>query len=354
MKVGIVCPYDWSHPGGVRTHIKGLASALGRRGVGSQIIAPASRPEAEVFVVGKSLGVRYNGSVARICFSASAKSRIRERLSAGDLDLLHVHEPLVPSASLLTLMVRQEQPVTATFHAAAQRSLAYAVMKPFLNRYIERVRGRIAVSKAALEFVSHYFPGRYRVIPNGVDTRRFSSVTPDQELVAHKPFVLFVGRPEPRKGFEVLREAIGILRRARDVRLVTTGTPDVTEDWIKPIGAVDDERLPGVYAAADIFCAPSVSGESFGVILVEAMAAGVPVIASDIPGYREAAGGAALLSPPGDPQVLAAAAASLLEDPSKTSEMVRRGRERAAALDWDVLSDGILEAYYEAAGTKTE
>lgn len=349
MKVGIVCPYDWSHPGGVRTHILGLAAALGRKGIENEIVAPSARPEEGIFAVGRTVGVPSNGSVARICFSRSAKSRIESRLEAGDLDLLHLHEPVVPSASLLALMYKDAARSVATFHASARRSLGYALMKPVLARYLNRVERRIAVSGAALQFISQYFPGRYSLIPNGIDTRRFLEASPDPGLLGYKPFVLFLGRPERRKGFQVLLEAMRILRSQRDVRLVSVGAaPRVDEKWIVPLGVVEDERVPGIYAAADLFCAPSLGGESFGIVLGEAMAAGTAVVASDIPGYREAAAGAARLVTPGDPGALASAIEELLADPDSASQWVTKGKERAASLDWEVIADAVISVYEEA------
>lgn len=349
MKVGIVCPYDWSHPGGVRTHIIGLSKALQRKGISTEIIAPASRAEEGIFTAGRTIGIPANGSVARICFSRAARRRVAARISGADLDLLHLHEPAIPSVSLLALMNPETLPSVATFHAFARRSLGYAAARPVLRRYLEQLRHRIAVSGPALEFISRYFPGRYRVIPNGVDTSSYAGAEPDDELIDAKPFVLFVGRPEPRKGFGVLVDAMGEVRKSSDVRLATVGAvPKSRQSWILPLGAVDDSRLPGIYAAADLFCAPSLGGESFGLVLVEAMAAGTPVVVSDIPGYREAAGGAAELVAPGDARSLAGAISRLLSDSSGAADLVARGKARAASLDWDAVSTEVLGVYREA------
>ncbi|MGH9266641.1 MAG: glycosyltransferase family 4 protein, partial [Acidimicrobiales bacterium] len=334
MKVGIVSPYDWSHPGGVRSHILGLQGALGRRGIRAEVIAPASRREADIWSVGRTVGIPANGSRARICLSPSARRRLRERLLMGDLDLLHLHEPAVPSVSLLALTVTQ-LPVAATFHAAARRSTAYWLARPLLGHLFARIGQRMAVSEEARALVARYLPGEYRIVPNGVDFPRFAGAEPDPELLDHKPFVLFVGRPEPRKGFEVVRRAVEALRPKMKLRLVAAGLPaSAGPDWVVPLGMVSHDRLPAIYAAADVFCAPNLRGESFGIVLLEAMAAGAPVVASDLPGFREAAGPAALFFPPADHRALADRLEELLGDPARAGKLSRLGRRRAEAYDW--------------------
>jgi phosphatidylinositol alpha-mannosyltransferase len=349
MKVGMVCPYDWSFPGGVRTHITGLAGELRRRGIEVEIVAPATNAEADVFVAGSTIGVPSNGSTARICFSRSAASRVAERVAQGDIDLLHLHEPGIPSLSMLALAKARNLPTVATFHAARDSSWAYRIFKPALAPRLERVDENIAVSNAARTLINRYFPREYRVIPNGVDGRRFRDVDPDPALKELKPFVLFVGRLEPRKGFDVALRAVQLLRRRLDVRLVTTApAPRNAPKWLVSIAPVEDDRLPSVFAAADVYCAPSLGGESFGLVLVEAMAAGTPVVASDIPGYQEAAGDAALLHPAGDPVPCAEAIAEVQTDPQLAAELSRKGRERAASFDWEVLAPSVIDVYGQA------
>ena len=351
MKVGIVCPYDWSYPGGVRTHILGLAQALPAVSAGdvtAEILAPASRPEPGIWVAGRSLGVPANGSVARICFGPGPNRRVEERLSRGDLDLLHIHEPAIPSVSLLSLRAAHV-PVVATFHASAGASAGYAAARLPLRRLLDRIDVRIAVSESARDLIGSYFPAAYRMIPNGISVARFAGATPDAELESLKPFVLFVGRAEPRKGFNVLVAAMEQVRRRLDVRLVSTSAPDGHPSWVIPLPRVSDGRLPGIYAAADAFCAPSLGGESFGVVLVEAMAAGTPVVCSDLPGYREAAQGAAAMVARGDVPALAGALTAVLTDSDRAAALGARGRARAAALDWGVLARDILGCYRSAA-----
>ena len=349
MKVGIVCPYDWSFPGGVRSHILGLRRALEDAGVDVEVLAPASDLEPEIVACGRTFAVPANGSVARLCFSRRARRVVAERLGRGDIDVLHVHEPAIPSISLLALM-GPRLPVVATFHAAAERSGGYAVARPVLGRWVDRIDVRIAVSEAARALVGAYFPGEYRIVPNGVDAAAFRSAQAAVSLLKAKPFVLFVGRPEPRKGFDVLLSAMHLLRRERpDVRLACAGSsPGGLPGWVMPLGRLGQGELAGAYAAADVFCAPSTMGESFGIILAESMAAGTPVVCSDLPGYREAAAGAAEFVPMGDPPALAAALLALLGDPARCEALVAAGRARVDELDWAVVSKDVLACYEEA------
>jgi len=344
----MVCPYDWSYHGGVKSHIVGLSSALENAGHQVEVMAPASSPEPEIFVTGRSLGIPYNGSVARLCFSRLASARIKNRLEVGDLELLHLHEPAIPSVSLLALR-QAKVPVVATFHASAPRSLAYQMARPVLRPMVERISHRVAVSEASKRLISTYFPGVYHLIPNGIDFRRFSEAEPDPDLLAIKPFVLFLGRAEPRKGFPTVVEAMRQVRRTIPAQLVAVGpTAGDAPEWVRALGHVSDERLPGVYKAADLFCAPSLSRESFGIVLVEAMAAGTPVVCSDIPGYVEAAAGAALHAPAGDAVAMADVINLVLSHPEKAADMVGRGMQRAGELDWAVLVRRVLELYESA------
>lgn len=349
MKVAIVCPYDWSYPGGVRSHILGLRRALEDTGVDVEVIAPASSPEPGIIAVGRSYSIPANGSVARMCFSRSARRLVAERLGRGDIDVVHVHEPAIPSVSLLALM-GPELPSVATFHAASPRSVGYALARPALRRWVERIDVRIAVSDAARALIGAYFPGEYRIVPNGVDVPTFSGAPADPVLQPFKPFVLFVGRPEPRKGFEVLLRAMELVRRDRpDVRLVWAGAaPEGLPGWVVPMGSLSQEQVAAAYAAADVFCAPSLGRESFGIILAESMAAGTPVVCSDLPGYREAAADGAVFVPAGDEAAVARALLDLLADPARAEELVARGRQRAAALDWNVVAGDVLSCYEEA------
>lgn len=349
MNVGMICPYDWSHPGGVRTHIIGLAAAMNRAGVGVEIIAPATSFEKGIFTVGGSVGIPSNGSIARICFSKRAGRRVSERIREIGVDVLHLHEPLIPSVSLLALMKSSRMPSVATFHAAADRSVGYALARPLLARYLEKISVKIVVSEAARAFIGRYFPAEYQLIPNGVDVARFAGAEPDAQVASLRPCVLFLGRPEPRKGFDAAVEAVRLVRKRLDLRLVTVGAaPRIKENWIVSLGVIDDDRVPRVFSAADVFCAPSAGAESFGIVLLEAMAAGTPVVASDIPGYREAAGDAALLVTPTDAHALAEGLRKVLTEESFALSLKELGKARARALDWNLIAGSVISAYEEA------
>ena len=350
VKVGIVCPYDWSVAGGVRTHILGLTWALRRKGIEVDLIAPASKTEDDVYVVGRTISVPINGSKARFNFSRSSKRRLQARISKGDLDLLHLHEPLIPSTSLQCLMI-DSGPMVATFHAFASNDLPYLISRPLLGRYAARITTRIAVSQAAEDLASRHFPGEYLRIPNGIEASRFASGVPRPDLLELKPFVLFVGRPDKRKGLHVALEAFSQLKKKMDVRMVAVGpTPaDVQGNPdVFALGPQDQSILPSIYAAADVYCSPAIGNESFGIVLIEGMASGVPVVCSDLPGYMEAAGGAALLSPAGNPEELARRLQDVLEDSRLANDLVARGRVRAKVLDWEVVSGDLLEVYRSA------
>ncbi len=342
-----MCPYDWSYPGGVKTHITGLAEALHRRGDTVRIIAPASSNQlgGDVVVAGRSVGIPFNGSVARLCFSPRAASRVKE--FAGGVDLLHLHEPAIPSLSMLALFAGT--PAIATFHASAERSLMYGLASPLLSRLLGRLKSRIAVSEAARRLVARYFPSDYELIPNGIDLKSFVQAAPLPELAGPDPLVLFVGRNEPRKGLSVAVEAMNLVRRVTPVRFAVVGPvrADVP-DWVSVLDKVSPERLPSIYKAAEVFVAPSLGGESFGLVLAEAMAAGTPVVASDLPGYVEAAAGAALHAPVGDAEATSACILELLGDRAKHASLVEKGHARARELNWDLLVNRVVEIYERA------
>lgn len=348
MKVGIVCPYDWSYPGGVKSHIQGLRRALTRRGIEVEVCAPSTLEHADITSAGPSIGIPFNGSVARISFSRGSRRSLREWVRSTGVEILHLHEPIVPSLSLFALMDKTV-PCVGTFHASASRSVGYALARPILGRFVSRLDQRITVSQAARDLVQPRFPGSYRTIPNGIEFERFSSANRDPELEALRPFVLFVGRPEPRKGFEVAVEAMERVRKEHQVNFVVVGRSSTqVPEWAVALGEVDQDRLPSVYAAAHLYLAPSLRGESFGIVLAEAMAAGTPVVCSDIPGYREASSGAAITFETGNSKQAAEKVLAVLDDERLRADLVRRGHTRAAELDWDLLSEQVLETYQRA------
>lgn len=230
------------------------------------------------------------------------------------------------------------------------RSFLYGAAKPILRPFIDRVAAKIGVSEAAISFISQYFEGPYELIPNGIDVERFRTAKPDPRLAELGSSVLFVGRPEPRKGFDVLVEAMERTRQTHDAPLVCTGGPKGLPPWVIGLGDVSDEELPGLYAGASVFCAPNTGGESFGIVLLEAMAANTPVVCSDIPGFREAAGDAAAYAPPGDAASVASRLTRILGDEAAAADMIRKGSERVVGFDWSSLSERVVKIYRRAVG----
>jgi phosphatidylinositol alpha-mannosyltransferase len=357
VRVCIVTPYDLSHEGGVNRHARSLARALGRLGHHVRVLGPASGavPE-ECDGVPGVVPVPANGSVARIGLLASPR-RTREYLAAHSFDVVHVHEPIVPGPGRHALRFARV-PVVSTFHANAERELPLQkVLRRFASAGLSRIEFGIAVSAQAKRFSRTIYRGRTAVIPNGVDLGRFTAARerargappPDAPLE-----VLFVGRfGEPRKGFAVLLEAVSLLRdQGRKVRVSVAGdgpaerfTGRGERLGIRFLGRLSDEELAVRYTESDLFCAPSVGGESFGMVIVEAMAAGCPVVASDIPGYAEAARGAAVLAPAGDPAALADAIWQTGRDAELRERLAARGRARAAALCWTSVAERVLHIY---------
>jgi len=368
MKVCLVSAYDFTHPGGVTEHVRHLAGELRRRDHEVTILAPSAHvrdvESIPGFVrIGRSVPVRGNGSVARIALSFHLVRRVRSLLDRADFDVVHYHEPLVPGLPITTLRFHRGANV-GTFHAMARRNLGYYYGRPFLLRYFHRLHGLICVSEPAREFISHYFTGDYTIVPNGIDGGCFRpDLPPLPELRGEgAATILFVGRMEQRKGLPILLAAYAQLRRQRaGCRLVivgdgpmrwayerqceATGVPDVTF-----LGHVPADVLPRIYASADVFCSPATGRESFGIVLLEAMASGVPVVASAIPGFSQVVdpGGDGLLVPPGKPEAFALALESLIADPGLRRSMGRHGVEKARRYDWRVVVDGILDVYAQA------
>jgi phosphatidylinositol alpha-mannosyltransferase len=286
--------------------------------------------------------------------------RIRRSLRAFGPDVVHVHEPFSPLTSLEAL-VAARAPLVGTFHAYAQRSIALAALSPALRPLWTRMRVRLAVSEAAAEYAGRHFRGAVRVVPNGADVELFRDASPSSGLPEGRK-VVFVNRLEPRKGFGVAVRAFGLLAdELPDVHLIVAGDgperdavgvlPAGTRERVVMLGTVPHLDLPPFLAAADVSVAPALGRESFGIVLVEAMAAGLPVIASDIPGYREVVrdGLDGILVPPNDPAGLAGGLRRVLDDPDLRARLAAAGRERAEAFRWDVVAAQIEAAYREAA-----
>ena len=366
MNIGIVCPYEWTVPGGVGNHVRALAGELRRAGHRVDVLAPAERPVAEPSFVGLggSVGVPYNGSVARIAFGPRTLVRVRRAVARGGYDLLHVHEPLSPSAGLLAVIQSGPVPVVGTFHANLDRSLALEAAAPLLRRVYDRLRCRIAVSASARDTWQRRFGGTMAVVPNGVAPEFFTSPRPLEGWKGDGPTILFVGRLEPRKGLEYLVRAFLRLKPAFPrLRLLVAGRDDrgqqgkvvaMVPPRLRPdlvfVGSVPQADLPSCYASADVFCAPSLGGESFGIVLAEAMAVGLPVVCSDIGGYRDVVhdGTDGLLVPPRDPQALADALAGLLDNPARLAAMGAAAAAAARRYAWEVVAAQVTEVYWTA------
>ncbi len=362
-RVALICPYSLSRPGGVQTQTLGLARALARAGLEVTVFAPTDGPplasgEVRVVSLGRSLPVPANLSVAPLGLLPRAW-----RVPGGGFDLLHLQEPFVPGACLGTL-VRARVPVVGTFHASAPASSLYRVARPLLLPLWEKMAARTAVSRPARELVTIYFPGDVRIVPNAVDVASLSRLRREAALARARMrregrgTLLFVGRLEPRKGADVALRAFLLLEREfPGLGLAVVGSGPMLRglrvlakkagDRVAFLGRLGGEEYLRVLGKSLALLAPARGRESFGVVLLEAMAAGVPVVASDIPGYREAAGGAALLVPPGDPLALASGLASVIEGEG-LEELAEKGKARAEQFDWEVVAPMYLEVYAEA------
>lgn len=364
MRIVQVCPYAWEAPGGVQVHVRQLADALRERGHEVLILSPgaASAGEPGVAIVGRPVRIPYAGTVAPICFSRSSWVRIRGALARFAPDVVHAHEPMSPSSSMLATLAAKS-PVVATFHSYLERSRLLEAAAPLLRVVWRRLDGRIAVSRAAAAFVAGAFPGEVEIVPNGVAVERFGGPTePDPDRPAGRT-ILWVGRLDPQKGFPVMIRAFHRLAsQLSDVRLVVAGDgrdrdalrllPDAERRRVVMLGAVPNDRLPALQAAADVYVSAATGQESFGYVLVEAMAAGLPVVATDIPGYREVVrdGIEGLLVPPGDPGSLARAVREVLNDPALAARLGAAGRTRAGEYAWSLVVPRIEAVYGRALG----
>jgi phosphatidylinositol alpha-mannosyltransferase len=362
LRIGIACPYTWDVPGGVQAHVRDLAVSLIALGHEVSVLSPVDDPdEAELpsYVVpaGRAVPVPYNGSVARLVFGPLSLARTRRWLRDGSFDVLHVHEPTVPSVSMLACFAASG-PIVATFHTATARSRALQVFGTALQPALEKVIGRIAVSPAARRVVVEHLGGDAVLIPNGVDVAHFEHATPLPDR-GDAPTVVFLGRiDEPRKGLAVLLEALPeLVRLVPDVRLLVAGPGDADDvreavppslrDRVELLGRVSEAVKAQVFASGDVYCAPNTHGESFGIVLVEAMAAGTPVVASDLEAFRRVLGDgrAGVLVPVRDAGALAAGLGALLQDRPRQQRLVAAGRQAVRAYDWSTVTRQIVEVY---------
>jgi phosphatidyl-myo-inositol alpha-mannosyltransferase len=356
-------PYAWDRPGGVQTHVRALARKLSGRGHDVLVLAPAVRraePPAEgyrVALTGRAVPIPANGSVAPISFGPRAAAAVRRELEAFAPEVLHLHEPLVPSVSMLALRTGLA-PAVGTFHAATERSAGYAAARSVLEPLASSLAVRTAVSPAARALIARYFPGDYMLTPNGVDVARFAGAAHLREDGASKKTILFLSRLERRKGLQTLIQALAS-QRELDARLVVAGSgPEeracrkLAETLLVDVvfrSGLTDEEVAEAYASADVFCAPGLGGESFGIVLLEAMAAGTPVVCSDLPAFRAVASDSAIYAEPGNPASLAGALRKVLTDRGLGDRLRKAGAATAHRYDWDRLVGGVELAYELAA-----
>jgi phosphatidylinositol alpha-mannosyltransferase len=364
MRVGLVCPYQWDVPGGVQYHVRDLAETL--RGLGHQVevLTPAEREESlpaeHVTFAGRTVPVPYNGSMASMQFGPISAARVRRWLREGHFDVVHVHEPASPSVSLLVCMLAKG-PIVATFHAATVRSRWLAVVGPWAKPWLERINGRIAVSDFARRVQVEHLGGDAVVIPNGVHVPRFATgpSLPGVTRGEGPPTIGFLGRyDEPRKGLPVLLEAMRtVLREHPGARLLVAGRGDRQDldELVGPqlaphvtvLGELAEEEKAAFLRSVDVYCAPNLLGESFGVILIEALAAGAPIVASDLDAFARVLedGAAGELVRRGDAPALGRALADLLADPERRARLAAAGSRAAAGYDWGSVAERILAVY---------
>jgi len=361
MRVGIVCPYAWEVPGGVREHVKGLAEALIELGHYVSVIAPADDDTIlppYVVGAGRAMPVPYNGSVARLSFGFLSAGRVRRWLKDGNFDVLHVHEPAAPSLSLLACWAA-DGPIVATMHAALPRSRALHAAGPILASALEKISGRIAVAEAARRTLVEHMGGDAVLIPNGVNVRRYEKAEPLPGFPGTGGTLGFLGRmDEPRKGLDILLAGFSLLAAERpELRLLIAGRGDPDDvlsqvpapyrNRVVLLGEVSDEDRVRMLHSVDVFCAPNTGGESFGYVLVEAMASGAPIVASDIDAFRQVLrnGKAGELFEVGNPAGLAAAAGRLLDDPGYRAVLATAASAAVQQLDWSVVARDVVRVY---------
>jgi phosphatidyl-myo-inositol alpha-mannosyltransferase len=369
MKLALVSPYDFAYPGGVTEHVAHLAEQFRGRDHEVHIVAPSSDDETEpsatgdalVHRIGRVVSIPANGSVARITLSLRSYLQAKRLLQEEQFDLIHLHEPMLPALPI-TVLRHSNTTNVGTFHAYRNTPLAYFYGKPIVRPFFRKLHGHIAVSTAARDFVGEYFKADYRVIPNGIDFARFNTPYPPLEQLADdRPTVLFVGRLEKRKGLRfLLRAWPSVLERHPRARLVVVGKGRPLEGYrrfaarqgwsptdVVFAGYVATEDLPRYYQRCDVFCAPNTGQESFGIVLLEAMAAGAPIVASNIPGYRDVVthGEQGLLAEAQDPEAIAAAIGQLLDSADLRESMRLAGQAKARLYDWPRVAAQVLDYY---------
>ncbi|MGB7144264.1 glycosyltransferase family 4 protein [Mycobacterium sp.] len=371
MRIGMVCPYSFDVPGGVQSHVLQLAEAMRARGQNVSVLAPSS-PHVSLpsYVVsaGRAVPIPYNGAVARVQFSPAVHGRVRRWLAEGDFDVLHLHEPNAPSLSMWALRIA-EGPIVATFHTSTTKSLTLSVVQGLLRPLHERIVGRIAVSDLARRWQMEALGSDAVEIPNGVDVASFASAPPLKGYPRPSKTVLFLGRyDEPRKGMAVLVEALpALVQRFPGLQLLIVGRGNEDElrakagglaGHLRFLGQVDEATKASALRSADVYCAPHTGGESFGIVLVEAMAAGTPVVASDLHAFRQVLldGQAGRLVAVEDSAALAEGLIAVLENDPLAKRYAAAGAEAVRRYDWSVVANQIMRVYetVAAAGSKVQ
>jgi len=365
MRIGMVCPYSFDVPGGVQSHVLQLAEVMHARGHEVSVLAPSS-PHVKLpdYVVsgGKAVAIPYNGSVARLRFGPATHRMVRRWLMQGDFDVLHLHEPNAPSLSMLALNIA-EGPIVATFHTSTTKSLTLTVFEPILRPMHEKIVGRIAVSDLARRWQMEALGSDAVEIPNGVDVASFANAPLLDGYPRPGKSVLFLGRfGEPRKGMAVLLGALPTLaKRFPDIEILIVGRGDEDElreeagklaGHLRFLGQVDDAQKASAMRSADVYCAPHIGGESFGIVLVEAMAAGTAVVASDLNAFRRVLvdGTAGRLVPVDDAAGLAAGLVEVLDDDVVRARYVEAATVAVRRYDWSVVARQIMRVYETVAG----
>lgn len=367
MRIGMVCPYSFDVHGGVQAHVLQLAEVFTARGHEVSVLAPASADadtDLPDYVVsgGRAVPIPYNGSVARLRFGPATHRKVKKWIIGGQFDVLHLHEPNAPSVSMLALMIA-EGPIVATFHTSTTKSLTLSVFQGILRPLNEKIVGRIAVSDLARRWQMEALGSDAVEIPNGVTVSDFSSAPPLDGYPREGRSVLFLGRfDEPRKGMDVLLAALPrLVAEFPDVEVLVVGRGD-EEDLadeageyaanLRFLGAVDDATKASALRSVDIYCAPNTGGESFGIVLVEAMAAGTAVVASDLDAFRRVLdnGEAGRLVPVGDSDALATSLIELLGDDEARLRYVAAASEAVRRYDWSVVAGEIMRVYETVSG----
>lgn len=374
MRIGMVCPYSFDEPGGVQIHAIDLCTELRKRGHEVSLIGPGKSADGLpdfVELGGSSIPIRYNGSVARLSFGPRTKKHLKQWIRDNQFDLLHIHEPNSPSYSMMAMAVA-EGPIVATYHASASESKVLKMALPFLRPFLERIHGGIAVSEEARRWQVENLAGDPVLIPNGVETSVYRAAQPLAGLDSpgeHRPRLMFLGRfEEPRKGLQILLEAMprivaevpqveliiagggdmdALVERVRDLGLSATVGLGPSDAHVRVLGRVSDADKASALSASDVYVAPNTGGESFGIVLVEGMAAGAAVLASDIPAFEAVGqhGASARLFSNGSAADLADKAVGLLRDDAARNSLVAAGSTRAVDFDWQTVTDQVEQVY---------